>query len=250
VVPARVRYRLRFAAPSRRICEVGEERHALREGLAFATEGSRHARMAAYVESIRRAPRTLTEREQKALLRVTGEHRAGWRDHVLFAMALGTGLRAHELVALDAGDVFDDAGRVRRRLALRVFKGDGRGDDDRQDVLLSEGLRAKLEKLRSWKGREGESLDPDAPLFVSQRGTRLSTRQLRHAFAVWQERAGFERHVSLHMLRHSAISSIYASTKDIRLAQRFARHRSVVTTMVYTHPSDDDLARAVEQLRC
>jgi site-specific recombinase XerC len=206
--------------------------------------------MAAYVESIRRAPRTLTEREQKALLSVTGEHRAGWRDHVLFAMALGTGLRAHELVALDVGDVFDDAGRVRRRLALRVFKGDGRGEDDRQDVLLSEGLRAKLEKLRSWKGREGESLDPDAPLFVSQRGTRLSTRQLRHAFAVWQERAGFERHVSLHMLRHSAISSIYAGTKDIRLAQRFARHRSVVTTMVYTHPSDDDLAHAVEQLRC
>ena len=139
---------------------------------------------------------------------------------------------------------------MRRRLALRVFKGDGRGEDDRQEVLLSDGLRAKLEKLRAWKAREGESLDRDAPLFVSQRGTRLSTRQLRHAFAVWQERADFERHVSLHMLRHSAISSIYAGTRDIRLAQRFARHRSVVTTMVYTHPSDDDLARAVEQLRC
>lgn len=206
--------------------------------------------MAAYVESIRRAPRTLTEREQKAILRVTGEHRAGWRDHVLFAMALGTRLRAHELVALNVGDVFDDAGRVQRRVALRVFKGDGRGDDDRQEVLLSEGLRAKLAKLRAWKVGEGESLDRDAPLFVSQRGTRLSSRQLRHAFAVWQERAGFERHVSLHVLRHSAISSIYAVTKDIRLARRFARHRSVVTTMVYTHPSDDDLARGVEQLRC
>lgn len=207
--------------------------------------------MAAYLESVRRAPRTLTEREQKALLRVTGERRAGWRDHVLFAMALGTGLRAHELVALDLGDVFDDAGRVRRRLALRVFKGDGRGgDDDGQEVLLPEGLRAKLEKLRAWKTREGESLDPDAPLFVSQRGTRLSTRQLRHAFAVWQERAGFERHVSLHALRHTACSSVYALSKDLRLTQRFARHRSVLTTMVYTHPSDDDLARAVEQLRC
>lgn len=206
--------------------------------------------MAAYVESIRRAPRTLTEREQKALLRVTGEHRGGWRDHVLFAMALATGLRAHELVALDVGDVFDDAGRVRRRLSLRVFKGDGRGDDDGQEVLLPEGLRAKLAKLWRWRASEGESLDRATPLFVSQRGTRLSTRQLRHAFAVWQERAGFERHVSLHMLRHSAISSLYAGTKDIRLAQRFARHRSVVTTMVYTHPSDDDLARAVEQLRC
>jgi site-specific recombinase XerD len=38
--------------------------------------------------------------------------------------------------------------------------------------------------------------------------------------------------------------------KDLRLTQRFARHRSVVTTMLYTHPSDEDLVRAVEQLRC
>ena len=204
--------------------------------------------MAAYVESVRRAPRTLTEREQKALLRVTGEHRAGFRDHVLYSMALATGLRAHELVALDIGDVFDDAGRARRRVRLRVFKGDGRGEDDRQDVLLSDSLRAKLEKFRAWKA--GESLDRAAPLFVSQRGTRLSTRQLRHAFAVWQERAGFERHVSLHALRHTACSSVYALSKDLRLTQRFARHRSVVTTMVYTHPSDDELSLAVQQLRC
>jgi site-specific recombinase XerC len=165
-------------------------------------------------------------------------------------MALGTGLRAHELVALDVGDIFDDAGRARRRVRLRVFKGDAGGDTDAQEVLLSTTLRAKLEKLRAWKEREGESLDLASPLFVSQRGTRLSTRQLRHAFAVWQGHAGFEHHVSLHTLRHSACQGIYASTKDLRLTERLARHRSVVTTMVYTHPSDDDLARAVDQLRC
>jgi len=67
---------------------------------------------------------------------------------------------------------------------------------------------------------------------------------------VMQERAGFERHVCLHALRHTACSAVYALSKDLRLTQRFARHRSVVTTMVYTHPSDDDLVRAVEQLRC
>lgn len=43
--------------------------------------------MAAYVESVRRAPRTLTEREQKALLRVTGEHRAAW-DRVVSVVRL------------------------------------------------------------------------------------------------------------------------------------------------------------------
>jgi site-specific recombinase XerD len=55
--------------------------------------------MANYADATR-TPRTLTEREQRALLKVTGEHRAGFRDHVLYAMALGTGLREHEFIAL------------------------------------------------------------------------------------------------------------------------------------------------------
>lgn len=204
------------------------------------------SRMAGYADSGRRAPRTLTAREQEALFLATREHP---RDHVLYAMALGTGLRAHELVALDVGDVFDAAGEPKRRVLLRVFKGDGRGADELQEVVLSEALRAKLAGLRTWKHEQGESLAPDAPLFVSQRGLRLSTRQLRHAFGIWQVRAGLERHVSAHSLRHSACTNIYASSKDLWLTQRFARHRSVVTTMLYTHPSDEDLVRAVEQLR-
>jgi len=62
--------------------------------------------MATYADNIRTPPRTLTEVEQQRLLKVTGEHKAGFRDHVLFSLALGTGLRDHELLALDVGDVF------------------------------------------------------------------------------------------------------------------------------------------------
>jgi len=69
--------------------------------------------MANYAGSAR-TPRTLTEREQRALLKVTGEHRAGFRDRVLDAMANGTGLREHELIALSVGDVFRD-GKPKRR---------------------------------------------------------------------------------------------------------------------------------------
>lgn len=53
---------------------------------------------------------------------MTGEHRAGHRGHVIFAVALGAGLREHELLALDVGDVFDEDGRARRRVTLRAFK--------------------------------------------------------------------------------------------------------------------------------
>jgi integrase/recombinase XerC len=196
-----------------------------------------------------RPPCTLTEREQRLLLKATGEHRDGYRDHVIYAPALATGLREHELVALDVGDVFDDNGKAKRRVALRVFKG-SRDDGTRQEVLLSDGVRAKLERFRTWKAREHESLDQAAPLFVSLRSSRLSTRQVRHSFAVWQERAGFDRHLSFHMLRHAACSAVYRKSKDIRLTQRFARHKSILTTAIYSHPTDEDLARVGAELPC
>ena len=111
-------------------------------------------------------------------------------------------------------------------------------------------LRAKLEKFKGWKAWERESLASDAPLFASNRGTPLSTRQIRHGFAVWQRRAGFDRHVSFHVLRHSACSAIYRKTKDIRLTQRFARHKSILTTAIYSHPTDEDLLRVVDRVPC
>jgi hypothetical protein len=57
-------------------------------------------------------------------------------------------------------------------------------------------------------------------------------------------------------LRPSALSAATASTstsrlalsKSVRLTQRLARHRSLVATMVYTHPSEDDLMRALRHV--
>ncbi len=78
----------------------------------------------------------------------------------------------------------------------------------------------------------------------------MRERMVRHGFGVWQKRAGFERHFNFHVLRHSAITHIYRRTKDIRLAQRFARHKSITTTSIYTHASDDDLIRSLQDQPC
>lgn len=205
--------------------------------------------MSTYANAVARPPKTLTEREVALLLRTSGQHAAGWRDHVIFSVALGTGLREHEILALDIGDVFDAAQRPKRHVILRVFK---RASEEPppQEVVLSETLRAKLEKLLRQKRAAGHALTPESPLFVSLRGTRLSARQLRHAFHVWQERAGFERIFNFHALRHTACTNLYRRTHDVRLTQRFARHRSLLSTAIYTHPTDEDLVRSVQDLPC
>jgi site-specific recombinase XerC len=205
--------------------------------------------MSRYADRVPTPPRTLNEEEQARLLQITGTHRAGFRDHVILSMALGTGLREHEIAALNLGDITDEQGRVRRQVTLRVFK---RSNDDPelQQVVLGETLRAKLRHYLGWLERRGQSIAPEAPLFASRKGNRLSTRQMRTLFARWQDRAGLERRFTFHSLRHTAITNLYRRTKDLRLSQRFARHRSVATTERYTHPSIEDLLASVQDLPC
>ena len=91
--------------------------------------------MPAYAATVRRAPRTLVESEQSRLLKLTGEHRRGFRDHVILSIALGTALREHEIAALDVGDIVNEHGRIRRRVPLRVFKRSNM-DVESQQVFL------------------------------------------------------------------------------------------------------------------
>ncbi len=205
--------------------------------------------MTAYADTISRPAPTLTESEQRLLLKFTGQRVDGFRDHVIYSLAMGAGLREHEILALDVGDVFDDAGRAKRRVTLRVFKRSAK-DPAPQEVLLPDVVRAKLEKLLATRKRAGETITASTPIFVSRLGRRLSARQLRHAFAVWQKRAGFERHFNFHALRHTACTNLYRASRDLRLTQRFARHKSVLTTSIYTHPSDEELLRSVQGLLC
>ena len=167
-----------------------------------------------------------------------------FRDHMLLAVTLGTGLRLHEILALNVGDVARD-GKPRSRVRLKVAKGGRTGD-----IFLPRRLQTKLRRFLVWKARGGESLEPDAPLFISNLGRRLSKRRAQQVFANWQERAGLDQRHTFHQLRHSAVNGVYRETKDILLTQRFARHSSLLVTSAYLHPTDEDLARSVQKIRC
>lgn len=204
--------------------------------------------MASYSDQIPRAPRTLTDRERSSLLKATGQHADGFRDHVFYSFALGTALREHELCALDVGDVSPDGERVRTRFALRVFKGK---DPTGQESILPDDAKYKLKKYLAWKRLRGESVALDAPLFISRLEKRLSPRTVRFMFAEWQKRAGFERRVNFHMLRHTAIS-IFLHRSDGKLVsvKRFARHKRITSTEIYMHPSEEEYMQAVRGQPC
>jgi integrase len=190
------------------------------------------------------SPPTLTEAETKLILRVTAGNA---RDHLIYSLALGTGLRLAEIVGLNVGDVFapDGTPRVRVRVRAAIAKG-GRA----ADVFLPDRLVAKLKRFWRWKRERGEDLSPDAPLFANQSRRRISKRRVQQAWSGWQRRAGFDRVYGFHSLRHTAVTNVYRASKDLFLAQRFARHLSPLTTTVYTHPSDDDVQAGVRRLSC
>lgn len=62
------------------------------------------------------SPPTLTESEQKAILRATA---GNLRDHLIYSLALGTGLRLAEVVGLNVGDVYAPDGTPRSRVRIR-----------------------------------------------------------------------------------------------------------------------------------
>lgn len=199
-----------------------------------------------------RIPQTLTATQQNSLLEVTS--RQGRRDFVLYTLALDTGLREHECVALNCGDVYIGDGAVRPTIQLRTYKRSNYDETQQVVVLATPEVRKALAAFRTWKVRQGQSVAAEAPLFMSAKGgARLSTRGVRDRFAHWLAVAGIpaaeREQLSFHALRHTACTQVQRQHKDPRLTQAFARHASLESTQIYMHCSIDDVAAVLATVR-
>jgi integrase/recombinase XerC len=192
----------------------------------------------------RLSPQTLTADEQRALLQATAGHQ---RDHTIFSLALGTGLRLCELVGLNVGDLFFPNGEPRTRVRVRseIAKRGRTGD-----VFIPDALVPKLKSFWLVKQERHEDLSPSAPLLCARSRRRISPRRIQVVFRAWQVEAGFDRLYPFHALRHTSVTNIYRVSHDLFLAQRFARHSSPITTTIYTHPSDEELRSQIRHLAC
>ena len=205
--------------------------------------------MSHFAHSLRPA-RCFTLEEANRLLDVSGRYAEDFREHVIFAMAFGLGLRAHEIRALNIGDVFTESGTVRRRIKLRVFKGHRREGAAPQEIHVPDSLQRKLAKLRVLKVRSREDLSPEAPLCSTRKKGRISDRHMRRLLKGWLEVAGLDPTLRFHELRHTALTDFYGRTRDVVMAQRFARHADVRTTIGYLHSSDSAMAEALQGQLC
>ena len=190
------------------------------------------------------SPQTLTQVDQRAILHATARN---LRDHLVYSLALGTGLRLAEIVGLNVGDVYTPGGKPKNRVRLRPeIAKNGRAGD----VFLPDALLVKFRKFWRHKATKREGLRPEDPLFCNQSRTRISPRRVQFAFRIWQVKAGFDRLYPFHALRHTAVTNVYRASRDLFLAQRFARHVSPLTTTIYTHPSDQELFSKIRGLNC
>lgn len=160
------------------------------------------------------------------------------RDRAILEIAYGCGLRAAELVRLDVADVDLDDG------ALRAT---GKGEKTRTVPLGDPAADA----IRRWLWRGRPSLvDPEpagpaeAALFVSRRGRRLSTSDVRRRMDRWVREAGLPSDLHPHALRHSYATHLLDGGADLRSIQELLGHARLSTTQVYTRVESSRLKTA------
>ena len=155
------------------------------------------------------------------------------RDHALFELMYGSGLRLSEIHGLDLGDVLLDEGWVSVT---------GKGRKERQVPLSGKSVKA----LRAYLS-ERVAADGETALFTGKNGTRLGQRQIQKRLQAWAVRQGSGQHISPHMMRHSYASHLLQSSRDIRAVQELLGHSNLSTTQIYTKLDFDHLAKVYDE---
>jgi site-specific recombinase XerD len=157
----------------------------------------------------------LTQPELRSLFRVMTRK----RDRALFLLAYRHGLRASEVGLLH----LDDLNLAQQRLTIQRLKGSLAGIHP---------LRA--DEVRALKAYLRERKSPSPSLFLSQRGTPISRRQLETLMKHYGELADIpasKRH--FHVLKHSIATHLLDAGADLRFVQDWVGHASMKNTVIY-----------------
>jgi len=208
---------------------------SLHDHLARTGEASQNpAELLPMPKKASRLPRVLGPDEIARLLdRIPASGPLEVRDRAMLELAYACGLRAEEIVNVDAEAVDFESETVRVT---------GKGSKTRI-VPMGEPAQRALERYLS-QARPALAADRAEPaLFLSRRGRRLSPSDIRRRLDRWVREAAVAGHVSPHTLRHSFATHMLEGGADLRSIQELLGHSSVSTTQVYTRVEPGRLRR-------
>lgn len=190
----------------------------------------------------RRLPKTLSAEEAGRLMSMPNlACPTGIRDRSVLELMHRCGLRVSEVCGVHLRDVDWRAGEI--RLRPEVAKG------GREAVVYLD--QQTLEGLKRWK-EVRRSFGAGRPhLFVcvreEQRGEPLTRRGVYRMVRRRAVKAGIDRPVWPHMLRHSFATELLGEGFNIREVQKLMRHSDIRTTAIYLEVRDEQLRGKVRQ---
>jgi site-specific recombinase XerD len=147
------------------------------------------------------------------------------KHRTILAMLYGSGLRISELINLKLSDL----DLQRKQVIVRQSKG-------RKDrvVALSEKIYGLLnDYLHSYR--------PDTYLFNGQQALRYTSGSVRNFLKAAVQRAGIQKRVTPHTLRHTYATHLIESGVDLKFVQELLGHSKPETTQIYLHISQKKL---------
>ena len=171
-------------------------------------------------------PETLNELQVQQLIDgIDTKVPLGLRDRALIELLYASGLRISEAAGARLENIDLDEG---------VIRVTGKGNKTR---LIPVGRKAR-EALQSYLATERPRLvkpRSGSEIFLSARGTRLTTARLWQIVKEHARRSGLEPNIYPHLLRHSFATHLLGNGADLRIIQEMLGHADISTTQVYTH---------------
>ncbi|MFQ6044495.1 MAG: tyrosine-type recombinase/integrase, partial [Candidatus Poribacteria bacterium] len=186
--------------------------------------------------------RALEDSEIKAIFEnIEGTHVK--RNETLLLVGIGMALRVSELVGLKVGDVYDNE-KVKSYVNIRAETAKNKKE---RTIRIGDEIQRTINDFIEWKVENGESIEKNAPLFVSQKGGHLTRIALFQTVKKIFSAAGIEQ--SPHSLRKTGATIYYVkSDYDLIATQLFLGHADPSTTRRYIGLTTNQIVEYAERL--
>ena len=187
----------------------------------------------------RKLPATLNLIEIEKILNSIDLHSPnGCRNRAIIETLYGSGLRVSELVNLTLSNVF---------FKEDIIRVTGKGEKERLVPLGSYSkkyIQIYVEEIRSLKKIKKTDYDI---LFLNRNGKKITRAMIFTIVKDSAKKAGIEKKISPHTLRHSFATHMLENGADLRSIQLLMGHESITTTEIYTHLDNKHLKKVIEK---